>query len=148
VPIYSDYELERAFERDNAPAQPYFEDLWPSETKGDGLVVANNVRDGSAQGKGSLVSKAHCRLCGFPNDLSRVDHSGGSLDGNGAGGAITTATASSYPTGGDTHTEAYGDQAYRNASGCALCFSKNSSPVRVQLTDGDAWGNKPRNLGF
>ncbi len=66
---------------------PGFADLWPSETRGDGAVRRNNANTGGAQGKGTLLRKAPCRLCGFVNDLSAVDHSGGSIDGMGAGGA-------------------------------------------------------------
>lgn len=140
-------ELERAESRGTEPPQTTFEDLWPSETKGNGLVVRNNRRTGAAQGKGTLLQKAHCRLCGFPNDLTKIDHQGGSIDGNGAGGAITTGTATYTFPNGTVHTEAYGSQAYRTAAGCAFCFSKNSSAQRVLLTGGDPW-NRTFPSGF
>lgn len=123
-----------------------FDDLWPTETRGDGKVRPNNFRTGAAQGKSSIKRKAPCRLCGFLNDLTLIDHSGGSIDGEGAGGNITTTTVSA-PTSapanqgkGYTHTEQVGTQAYRGASGCALCFSKNSTGMRVDvLTEVDPW---------
>lgn len=126
---------------------PFFDEMWPSESRGDGLIRKNNLRTGAAQGKSNLIRKAPCRLCGFPNDLVRIDHSGGSIDGEGAAGAITTATASA-PTSAPasitgqtyTHTENHGTQAYRNASGCALCFSKNSTLIRTDPTQyTDPW---------
>lgn len=135
------YDLEKAFWRaaGSLPsADPAFEDIWPSETRGDGAIVKNNRRTGAAQGKGTLIRKAHCRLCGFPNDLVAVDHSGGSIDGEGAGGSITTAVASAPVSGGGTHTEAYGSQSLRRGAGCALCFSKNSTVLRI---DADAEPN-------
>lgn len=81
------------------------------------------------------------------NDLVSVDHSGGSLDGNGAGGSIATATSTITLPNGTTHTENYGTQTANKNSGCALCFSKNSSGQRVLLTAGNPW-NKINPLGF
>lgn len=131
-----------------ATEEPAFDSLWPTETKGDGKVVKNNAKTGAAQGKSSLVRKSHCVLCGFPNDLSRIDHSGGSLDGEGAAGAISTQTVSAPVSGGGTHTEPIGTQAYRNASGCALCFSKNNTPIRRDVAAVvDAW-SRLRLTGF
>lgn len=134
--------------------EPAFDDVFPSETRGDGKLVANNLRTGAAQGKSSMVRKAHCILCGFPNDLVRIDHSGGSIDGMGAGGAVVTATVSApvsgkfYNKAGVNHTENIGTQAYRNASGCALCFSKNSTRLRQDaMTFVNPW-DRISNLGF
>lgn len=145
--MLSGYELEKSFERKSVPPPVEFDELWPSETSGNGQVVLNNSRNGAAQGKGSFLLKAHCRLCGFPNDMSRTDHSGGSLDGNGAGGSVSLSTVTATLNNGTTHTEGVGTQSFRNASGCALCFTKNSTKQRILLTAGDPW-NKPRNLGF
>lgn len=149
-------ELQKAFWRVNGKSEEFpFDDVWPTETRGDGKVVKNNARTGAAQGKSSLVRKAHCVLCGFINDLTRIDHSGGSIDAEGAGGAVTTAVASA-PVGSPgsingnmyTHTENYGSQAYRNASGCALCFSKNSTKLRQDAAlIIDPW-SRLSNLGF
>lgn len=150
--MYNDYEVEQAFQRGNrekvqSPPPVDFEPLWPSATKGNGRVVSNNSKNGGAQGKASIILKAHCRLCGFPNDTNLVDHLGGSLDGNGAGGGITTATATTTLASGATHTENYGTQAYNKGSGCALCFSKNSTSQRIITTGGNPW-NKQENYGF
>lgn len=127
--------------------EPAFEEIWPTESRGDGIIVANNFRTGAAQGKSSMIRKAHCRLCGFPNDLVAVDHSGGSIDGLGAGGGITTQVASAPLAmsavnykGPTTHTENAGTQAFKKGSGCALCFSKNSTGMRVDaLTFTNPW---------
>lgn len=133
---------------DNHASDLLCDDLWPSETGGTGVVEKNNQRTGAAQGKSSLLRKAKCRLCGFPNDLTAIDHSGGSLDGEGAGGAITTATATWTVTGGATATENYGTQAYRKNAGCALCLSKNSTGMRADvLVNIDSWSQRPP-LGF
>lgn len=104
-----------------------FDPLWPSETKGNGNIVKNNKNTGAGQGIASFVLKAKCKQCGFPLDLNRNDTTGGSLDGNGAGGAISTSTYTATLSNGDTHTEQAGSQAYNQGAGCPLCFSKNSS---------------------
>lgn len=137
-----------------AHADPGFVDLWPTEQRGNGLVKRNNAQTGGAQGKGTLLRKATCRLCGFVNDLSAIDHTGGSIDGMGAGGAITTATTT-WTTSAPpdilgqltTATEKIGTQSYRRAAGCALCFSKNSTRLRI-ITDHVSPLNTPLTLGF
>lgn len=135
--------------------EPYFDEVWPSETRGDGIVRKNNIRTGAAQGKSNLIRKAPCRLCGFLNDMVKVDHSGGSIDGEGAAGNITLATAS-VPTSAPasingvsyTHTEPYGTQAYRVNSGCALCYTKNSTLMRVDPSTYLDPHSRITNLGF
>lgn len=139
--------LDRAYARKNSPAPVVFQDVWPSETRGDGVVVKNNQRDGSAQGKGSFLKKAHCRLCGFPNDLTAIDHSGGSLDGNGARYLIGSGTVTYGLAGDGTATETYGDPGIRKGAGCANCGTKNSTKQRVLLTTGNPW-DKVQPLGF
>lgn len=89
----------------------YMEDVYPTETAGDGKIRSNNIHTGGQQGKISGIYKARCQICGFPLDVSKNDTSGGSLDGDGAGGAV----------------DANGDQAYRHGAGCPLCFSKHST---------------------
>jgi hypothetical protein len=126
---------------------PEFEDLWPSETKGDGRVVANNARTGAAQGKANFTRKAHCQMCGYPVDLNANDHSGGSPDGNGAGGVVTKSVASATLPNGTVHTEAVGSQAYNKGAGCPMCFSKNSSSERIDANRSDPWARAPQ-LGF
>ncbi len=142
-------ELQKAFWRaDSHNEEPMFDQLWPTESRGDGKVRRNNVHTGSAQGKSNLVRKAPCQLCGFPNDLTAVDHSGGSLDGEGAGGAITSTLVSAPVTGGGVHTEYVGTQALRLNSGCALCFSKNNTKLRQDImVNTDPW-SRLRPLGF
>lgn len=131
-----------------AQLDPGFEDIWPSDTAGDGLVKSNNANTGDAQGKGSLLRKAACQLCGFPNDLSAIDHSGGSADGNGAGSTIATSTVSAPVSGGGTHTEPIGTQSASRGAGCALCFSKNSTSQREQIeTTANPW-SQVAPLGF
>jgi len=68
-------------------------------------------------GQGLSVStrRVSCGICGFPGaDLNRDDHSGGTLDGSGALGAITQ-----QGSGAD------GNQAHNTNGGCSLCGSKN-----------------------
>lgn len=141
------YDLDRAFQRKNSPAPVVFEDVWPSDTRGNGQVVKNNQRDGSAQGKGSLIKKAHCRLCGFPNDLIAIDHSGGSLDGNGACFTVSTSTVFYQLLNGTAASETYGQPGIRRGSGCANCGTKNSTKQRVLLTMGSPW-DRVAPLGF
>jgi len=124
-----------------------FEDIFPSETRGDGLMRPNNARTGGAQGKGSNKRKVRCQQCGFLVNINTVDYSGGSLDGRGAGGAVTQSadvgdisngetTDSGHPdesSDGDTEygpLHYVGEQAHRKGAGCPFCFSKNSSKVK------------------
>lgn len=135
-------------------ADPGFEDLWPTESRGSGNIRRNNANTGGAQGKGTLLRKAPCRLCGYLNDLTAIDHSGGSIDGEGAGGAVATATVS-FPVSGPpdilgntvTATESTGTQSYRKGAGCALCLTKNSTRLRT-ITDYVSPLNSPLTLGF
>ncbi len=103
-----------------------FENVFPTGTKGNGKVVANNKISGAGQGKGSPKRKVRCKMCGFLVDSSKNDSSGGSLDGNGAGGTITSI---SDGFGGQA-----GDQAYKKSSGCPLCFSKNNTQNPTQIS--------------
>ena len=142
----SAYERGEAFLRANAPVI-HFSDLWPSETRGRGNLKKNNLRTGSAQGKGSFLLKADCRQCGFPVDLSSNDHSGGSIDGNGAEFVASTAVASVTFPNGTVHTENYGTPGTKQGAGCPLCGSKNSTAQRHTIVNGDPWGRVPA-LGF
>ncbi len=138
----------------SANTDPGFSDLWPSESRGNGNVRRNNANTGGAQGKGTLLRKAPCRLCGFINDLSAIDHTGGSIDGQGAGGAVTS-TVSSWTTSAPpsilgkltTATENVGTQSYRRNAGCALCLSKNSTRLRI-IIDYVSPLNTPLTMGF
>lgn len=144
------YEGEKARWRANLVqphVDPGFADEWPSETRGDGKVRRNNSHTGAAQGKGTLLRKAPCRLCGFLNDLTAIDHSGGSIDGQGAGGGITTATVTYTVTDGTTATENTGTQALRRGSGCCFCFTKNSTATRILDTGPSPW-DRVQPLGF
>lgn len=141
------YELERAFQRKNVPDPVEFEDFFPYESRGDGKMRGNNIRDGSAQGKGSFIRKVSCRICGFMTDINKNDHSGGSIDGNGAGGLITTATATWTLPNGTVAKENYGSQVYNVGSGCPLCFSKNSTSQRITYYGGNPW-DRIQPLGF
>lgn len=89
--------------------------MFPSETAGDGRIRRQYLRDRDGQGNGLKLRRVACKNCGFPGcDLVRHDHSGGSLDGSGAGGAITQ-----QGSGADAN------QAYNSGGGCPLCYSKN-----------------------
>jgi len=66
-----------------------FEEVFPTETKGDGRVVENNLKTGGEQGRGSSKRKVKCKQCGFPFDVSKNDTSGGSSQGDGAGGTVS-----------------------------------------------------------
>lgn len=125
-----------------------FRDLWPSETAGDGKIIGNSLRTGGGQGKASMLRKAKCQQCGFPVDLAANDHSGGAESTTtGAGGAITTATYTSTYANGTTHVEKAGTQVYNKGAGCPLCFSKNSTDIRVDVSTLDPWNRLPP-LGF
>lgn len=139
--------LDRAFARKTSPPPVVFDDVWPSETRGDGNIVKNNRRDGSAQGKGSLLKKAHCRLCGFPNDLIAIDHSGGSLDGNGACYLVSSGTTTYQLLNGGYASETWGNPGIRRGSGCANCGTKNSTKQRTLWTMGNPW-DRVQPLGF
>ena len=107
-----------------------FENAFPSPTKGDGLLRPNNLNTGAGQGKGGNKKKVRCQICGFLIDVNKVDYSGGSEDGQGAGGSITETTDSGTLNNGETYSETYGEQAYKKNAGCPLCFSKNGSKVK------------------
>lgn len=131
------------------PAQPVsdkdprgFNDVFPTETRGDGKIRENNVRTGAAQGKGSFKKKVRCQQCGFLVNLNTVDYSGGSLDGAGAGGNIAQTADVGVMNNGDTtdsgmtndvggaNTHKVGTQAFKKGAGCPFCFSKNSTKIR------------------
>lgn len=138
----------------NPKSDPGFEDVWPSESRGDGKIRKNNSRTGGAQGKGTLLRKAPCQLCGFINDLNAIDHTGGSLDGNGAYSNPVPAVATSPVSGPPsilgaiaTHTENYADQTLGKNNGCGNCGSKNSTDIRTIIEDASPF-NSPNTLGF
>lgn len=120
-----------------------FTDVFPTETRGDGNIRPNNRKTGAGQGRGSFKRKVRCLQCGFPVDINRVDHSGGSLDGQGAGGAVSGKSTSSYVTTDDNGVnpgysylagdseEHPGDQAYKKGAGCPMCYSKNSASSKT-----------------
>lgn len=107
-----------------------FNDVFPSETKGDGLMRPNNFRTGAAQGRGGFKRKVKCQQCGFLVNINAVDYSGGSLDGFGAGGAINQVSDTGIMNNGSTYTDTHGEQALKKGAGCPFCFSKNSSKVK------------------
>ena len=97
------------------------ESLFPTETAGDGRVRRQYLRDKDGQGTGIKLRRVSCAQCGFPGaDLVKHDHSGGSLDGSGAGG-----TVSLQSHGDGTQYGADGLQVYRAGGGCPMCLSKN-----------------------
>lgn len=109
-----------------------FAPLFPSETRGDGKLRANNKESGGLLGSGSFKKKVSCSNCGFMLDLNRDDVSGGSDSGNGAGGRIAVETVSLTQPGGETYTEYSPDQSFAKGGGCPMCFSKNGSKNRPE----------------
>lgn len=107
-----------------------FGDEFPTATRGDGKLRQNNVKTGAAQGKGSSKLKVRCRQCGMLVNLNTVDHSGGSLDGSGAGGTITQVSDTGTMLNGNSYTDTHGEQALKKGAGCPHCFSKNSTSIR------------------
>ena len=126
-----------------------FNDVFPTETRGDGKLRENNVHTGAAQGKGGWKKKVRCQQCGFLVNLNTVDYGGGSLDGAGAGGnivqtadvgqlntvdtltgAMNTTDSGMKDDVGNSETHKIGTQAFKKGSGCPFCFSKNSTKNR------------------
>ena len=106
-----------------------FRQAFPTGTARRGLVRPNSARDGSGQGRGSSKRIAHCKQCGFPNDLKRISTAGGDLSGDGARGAITKTTETGTTLAGASISDTQGNAALRKGAGCALCHSKNSAAV-------------------
>ncbi len=68
-------------------------------------------------------------------DAAKNAHDGGSLNGNGAGGAINIGTVTYDVSGGATETDVFGDQVYSVGAGCPLCFSRNSVKKSQKQSD-------------
>ena len=122
-----------AFQKPFKPDDPgIFEERFPTETRGNGLLVPSNRRTGAAQGQGSFKRRAYCQQCGFPGlDMARDDHTGGSLDGDG-GVSISTSDVNYTISSGDTLTESVGDSTISRGSGCPHCGSKNGAKERLE----------------
>ena len=98
-----------------------FTPMFPTPTRGDGMVRANNARPGGRQ-PGSPASqrrKLPCTNCGFLCDLSRQAPSGGDLTGD---GGITVSTTGSGASLAPDSTVAAG-------AACPFCGSKNFAPA-------------------
>lgn len=96
-----------------------FQDLFPSESAGDGMIRRQYFKRNDGQGQGTGVQRVSCKNCGFTGcDTSRHDNSGGTLDGNGALGATSVQS-------GSASDSADGNQAHNKGGGCPLCGSKN-----------------------
>ena len=104
----------------------FFKPMFPSSSRGDGLVRANSAKTGKGQGKGGTHQRGHCKQCRAVNDFKAIDTSGGSNNGNGARGTVTKTTATGTLLGGGSCTETYGAAALKKGGGCWLCHSKNS----------------------
>ena len=124
-----------------------FDDVFPSETRGGGKLASNNLRTGAAQGRSNLIRKAACQQCGFPADQTKVDHSGGSIDGSGAVGSITPHAQTVVLPNGTPVAYRWGEANYRTNSGCPLCSSKNSTSLRQDVTNLSPW-DRTAPLGF
>ncbi len=128
-----------------------FIDSYPTPTAGDGKPVKNNLNNGGAQGRASTKLKAKCRQCGFPNDISKIDHSGGTDSFQNAVSVSSTAVANGQPVNvpgsAAVHTENYGNLQWSPGAGCALCGSKNSAAAREQDTFSQS-ANPQIPLGF
>lgn len=82
-------------------------------TYGSGEVLPQYRKTSDGQGLASVGQRVSCGICGFRGaNLDKHDHSGGSLDGNGAGGAVIS----------DGNGNGYRE--YKTGSGCPLCFSR------------------------
>lgn len=103
-----------------------FPAMFPSPTKGNGLVRPNNIRTGGRQPEGvaSFLRKVSCAQCGMLNSLNRVSPSGGDLGGD---GAFSGNTLSGTSVGFDLQ----GEGQLQIGSGCSLCGSKNFASPRV-----------------
>lgn len=102
-------------------AEGFLLSVFPTETAGDGRIRRQYLKQSDGQGGGRKRRRVSCRNCGFPGcDLDRHDHSGGSLDGSGAGGTVTLQS-----NGDGDQQGADGNQEYRFGGGCPMCFSKN-----------------------
>lgn len=130
---------------DEAAGQADFEALWPSESRGDGSIKANNRETGAAQGRGSLKRKVSCKQCGYLFDTSVSLHDGGSMDGNGGGGTITKTSTTYTNSAGVSVSFDYGDQAFNPGGGCPLCFSRNGA---ASLSADIAGATGPVDVGF
>lgn len=131
----SDYKDD--FERKDQAPRAIFEDVYPTPTAGDGQPVKNNLKNGGAQGRASTKLKAKCRQCGFPNDISKIDHSGGTDSFQNAVSVSSTAVANgqavNVPGSTAVHTENYGNLQWSAGAGCALCGSKNSADAHADV---------------
>ncbi len=123
------------FEGKDVETPDPFIESYPTPTAGDGKPVKNNLYNGGAQGRGSTKLKAKCRQCGFPNDISKIDHSGGTDSFQNAVSVSSTATANgqavNVPGSTAVHTENYGNLQWSPGAGCALCGSKASTDPKV-----------------
>jgi hypothetical protein len=104
-----------------------FPAMFPTPTKGNGLVRPNNLRSGKNQPDAlpSIRRKLHCKQCGFICDKSRQTPSGGDLSGDGAfAGNTLSGTSAGFDLQGEGQHQA--------GAGCPLCGSKNfASASRV-----------------
>lgn len=100
--------------------------MFPTPTQGDGSVRPAYRKMTDGQGRSVSTRRVGCGICGFPGaDTNKHDHSGGSLDGSGAGGTISLQS-----DGSGAQSDADGNQTYRSGGGCPLCFSKAFTGVR------------------
>lgn len=102
-----------------------FHAMFPTPTKGSGLVRSNNLnnpRNPSITVE-SPRRKLSCRQCGFLCDLSRQSPSGGDLGGDGAFSGVTVDD--------DTSAGYSGEGNLQVGSGCPLCGSKNFAASRA-----------------
>ena len=99
--------------------------MFPTETAGDGLVRPPYRRAHDGQGRAVSTRRVSCGICGFPGvDTNKHDSGGGSLAGDGAGGIITQ-----QGSGADAN------QAYNTGGGCPLCMSKNYIGRKMNADD-------------
>lgn len=112
------------FERRNPNAADIFPAMFPTSTRGSGLLRPNN-RPAPANPSITDISprrKVSCRQCGFLCDLSRQAPSGGDMGGDGAfTGNVLSGSGSSLR----------GEGTLAVGSGCPLCGSKNFAASRA-----------------
>jgi hypothetical protein len=91
-------------------------DIFPTQSAGDGSIRDSSLKKGEGQGISTSKLISRCKQCGWRNDLSRTDHSGGTYLGDGGLGEITKFS---------NQYDSYGDRDVNNGAGCSLCGSKN-----------------------
>ena len=107
---------------------PGFVSDYPTDSRGNGKVKQNNLRNASGQGAKSAKLKVGCRICGFNGaDIRRDNSSGGNEGGNAGYGAVTIESSTVTLKSGDTYTDYSPEVSVKRGGGCPFCGSQNYS---------------------